>query len=499
MTKQPVNRYLWWWLIPLLILTTWLGARSLDADVIWVDEYHSLEDAGVSFFGPLNPVGIWNKVATRNPWHAPGYFITLNAWYRLVGPEPAALRAMSLMFGLLTIAVTYRVGRDLVSPRVGLYAAVVLGTSAFYAHFLHEMRVYTLLTLISVVTTWAYFRIVRYQRAPWWAWGLFAAGCALLPYLHYFATLPIAALALYHLFFVKKDRRWWFVVGVMALAVILFLPWLTVFLTVFQRTQEFERLAPRALTAGDALEALNYYFSNGSYVLFIALAGFALLVKQRMARAIVFLAVALLLLLLLTNQVLRIMHGGRIRYLIELWPLCSLLVALGLLYLHRWRSWAATLMLVVWAGFGVWNTVATDLTTGLDGYSYVFPMHLVARDIAVREQPEDVVVNFLPDDGLAAIQYERIASFYYTPLDLDYLVEQSAPNAEPPWDEQMARHIELLQARDRVWIASIPDWQPSTIEAYKMALLQTHTRCDRVTERPQMRLELFVTSPEFCN
>src|SRR5690606_8375388 len=142
--------------------------------------------------------------------------------------------------------------------------------------------------------------------------------------------LPIAALALYPLFFVKKDRRWWLVVGAMGLAVILFLPWFFVFLRVVQRTQEFERLAPRALSAGDALEALNYYFSNGSYVLFIALAALALLIRQRMARAIVFLALALLVLLLLTNQVLRIMHGGRIRYLIELWPLCSLVVALGL-------------------------------------------------------------------------------------------------------------------------------------------------------------------------
>jgi hypothetical protein len=497
-TKIRTAGRLWWWLIPLFLVTFWLGARSLDADVIWVDEYHSLEDSGVSYFGPLSPVGIWNKVAVRNPWHAPGYFITLNSWYRLVGPEPPALRAMSLFLGVLTVAWTYRLGRELVSPRVGLYAAVVLGTSAFYAHFLHEMRVYTLLTLISVVMMWAYFRIVRSPRSPWWVWVTFGVGCAALPYLHYFATLPVVAVAVYHLFFVKKDRRWWMVVGVMALAALLFMPWFMVFLSVFQRTREFERLAPRALTAGDAVSALTYYFSNGMVVLFLVLAALALFVRSKMARALVFLAITLLVLLLLTNQVLKIMHGGRIRYLIAMWPLCSLVVALGLARLRQWQSLVASGVLVLWVGFGLWNTVVTDITAGLDGYSYVFPMHLVAREIEKYQQPDDVVVNYLPDDGLEAIQYERIASFYYTPMQLAYLVEQSPTGAAAEWAGRMAEHIELLEPRPRIWVASVPDWQPSTIADYEAALLETHLRCEPSYSREGLTLDLFVMSPEQC-
>src|SRR5690606_7938361 len=135
---------------------------------------------------------------------------------------------------------------------------------------------------------------------------------------------------------------------------------------------------------------------------------------------------------------LKIMHGGRIRYLIELWPLFALLVASGLLRLRQWQPWLAAVVLAVWAFFGLWNTVVTDMTEGLDGYSYVFPMHLVAREIAAHEQPEDVVVNYLPDDGLAAIQYERIASFYYPPMELAFLVEQSPVDAMDTWPEQMA-------------------------------------------------------------
>ena len=498
LTISRQDRTSWWWLIPLLLLAAWLGARGLDADVIWVDEYHSLEDAGISYFGPLGPAGIWEKVGTRNPWHAPGYFLALNAWSRAVGPEPPALRALSLFLGLLTIAWTYRLGRDLVGSRVGLYAAVVLGTSAFYVHFLHEMRVYTLFTLLSVFTTWCYFRIIHAARPPWWVWLGFGLGCAALPYTHYFATLPVVGLALYHLVFVQKDRRWWLVVGMMVLAALAFVPWLAVFLTVFQETQVLENLAPRALTAGDALVALTYYFSNGSYVLFLALAGLALLARSKRARALVFLAVTLLLLLLLTNQILKIMHGGRIRYLIALWPLCSLVVALGLLRLRQWRPLLAAGVLAVWVAFGLWNTVVTDISAGLDGGRYIFPMHLAAREIKAHFQPGDVVVNYLPDEGLEAIQYERIASFYYIPMELAYLVEQSTATNRATWPARMAEHIALLAPRDRIWIASMPDGQPSTLSDFQAALLETHTLCEESYNRDGLTLDLFVTLPELC-
>lgn len=490
-------RFSWWWLIPLLLLTTWLGARSLNADIVWIDEYHSLDDAGVSYFGPRGPVNIWVHLADRNPWHAPGYFMLLNVWSRLTGDEPAILRAMSLLIGLLTVAWTYRLGRDFVGPRVGLYAAVVLGISAFYAHFLHEMRVYTLFTLLSVFTTWAYLKIISRPRAHWVYWLGFGVGAAALPYAHYYATLPLFAIAIYHLLFVKKDRRWWKVVGLMALAAAAFLPWMSVFLSVFRRTQEFERLAPRALTAGDALLALTHYFSNGAYLLFLGLCALGLTVKQRMSRSIVFLAVALLVLLLLTNEILKIMHGGRLRYLIAMWPLLSLVVGLGLARLHQWRAYAGIGVLALWGAFGLWNTVVTDITAGLDGSSYSFPLHIAANVLKVQQAPGDVIVNYLRDDELDALRYERIASFYYAPLNMEYLMVQTPADIET-WPEQLTEYATLLAPRERVWVATVAGSHPSTYEAFEAALLATHDRCPQSYGRDDLSLELFVTSLDLC-
>jgi len=123
----------WFWLVPLLLLTTWLGARWLNADAIWHDEYWSLFNAGGAQYGPLTPAQIWERISLYDAPQAPGYYLLLGGWGSLVGWSAFADRALSLLFGVLAVAWAYRLGRDLVSARVGLYAGAVLGTSAFFA------------------------------------------------------------------------------------------------------------------------------------------------------------------------------------------------------------------------------------------------------------------------------------------------------------------------------------------------------------------------------
>src|SRR5215216_3120094 len=124
--KVGMKRRLWWWLIPLMLLVFWLGARGLNADPIWSDEYYSIYSAGLGPFGPLTPAGIWERIAGYDPWHTPGFFTLLNLWGRLVGGNPPALRALAMLLALLALAWTYRLGRDVMTPRAGLYAALVM-------------------------------------------------------------------------------------------------------------------------------------------------------------------------------------------------------------------------------------------------------------------------------------------------------------------------------------------------------------------------------------
>jgi hypothetical protein len=482
---QRLKLPLWCWLIPVLLLAFWLGARGLDADPIWGDEVSSIHDAGGSLYGPLSPVGIWNRVAGRNPWHAPGYFITLNAWGRVVGWDPGALRALSLLLGVLAVAWTYRLGRDFVSARVGLYGAALLATSVLYVHYLDKVRMYTLIALVTLMTLWVYLRIVRAAREPtriWWLALLASASASL--YAHYLAVMPLVAIGLYHLIFAPKNRRWWKVVGVFALAGVLFLPWVRVLVAGVGRASENEELHSLALNGVEVVARALTFFGNG--VIFLPLIAFGLALTVRRIRRLGFFALAIMLLILVTNELVHIIDERRMRYLIAAWPLLALVAGAGVARLERWKP-LPVIILALWAGLGVWHSLNATVTPMLDGYRYIFPLQRVAYYVRDDVQPGDVVVNYVPDAGLDSDQYENIASFYYTPLGLDYLMAQG--DAEPI--------LAIAETHPRIFLAYAPDQRPASLDLFVEGLLQTRVNCAVELSSVALAIELY-TLPGLC-
>jgi hypothetical protein len=49
-----------------------------------------------------------------------------------------------------------------------------------------------------------------------------------------------------------------------------------------------------------------------------------------------------------------------------------------------------------------------------------------------------------------------------------------------------------------VWVASMPDAPPATLDAFESALAQTFQRCDVTLSQPTLRLDLFARSPNLC-
>jgi len=483
-------------MIPLLLLTFWLGARGLNADIVWRDEYHSLEDAGVGYLGPLSPVGVWRNLADTNPWHAPGYFLLLNGWQRIVGADPAALRAMSLLVGLLAVAVCYHVGSQTAGSSVGLAAAALLGTSAFFVHFLHEMRVYSLMALLSVATVALYRRLADERRAPSWAVWLAFVGCAAgLFYSHYFAAVTLAGLGVYHLLFARKTRRWWLVLGAMLLSGALFAPWLAVLLRALGLVAARENLNTPALGFGDALVALAYQLSNGATPLLVVVLAAALVYRRRGWRFLLTVAAASTLLLLGLNSLIEVMAAGRLRYLIGLWPLLALFLALGIVALNRWRrlGWA---VLALWVGLGVYNSTVGDLTPDLDGAAYVFPFHRVAQTLDARAHEDDVVVAYLPDDSLRADLYETIATYYFAPAQIDYLLVWTPDEAT--WETRQADYLRVLAGRERVWLAAMPGRKPAHLADLIGALQPDFGPCPPLDASADVDVQLFARTSDAC-
>jgi hypothetical protein len=510
--QSAVTKY-WLLLIPLLLVMCWLGARNLNADAIWSDERFSILDTGGAPYELRTPAQIWEGVAQRNPWHAPGYFIILSGWGRLVGWSPPMLRAMSLLFGMLAVAWTYRLGHDLVSRRVGLYAAAIVATSAFFIHYLHELRMYTIFVLLTAFVLWVYWRIVRYDvrvgahgRAPlqtrnrfWLYLGLFIGAASML-YLHYFASLPLMAIGLYHLLFVPKNKRWWYVVAALGFAGVLFLPWLQVLIAGLGLAAEDEGLRMAALPPGQTLERLSYLFSNGLALLLLIVVALALLARGRGVKQVWFFTVMILLALLAVNAIVQVMHIGRMRYLIVLWPPLALLTALGILQLERLRKGISILGLGAWMGLGMWMSLTPNFMEGVDGSGYIFPWHIALREMRPYLQPDDVITVQLPEGMLNRItQRNHDMALYYTEdLFVRFRIVETNPQVEEQQIEEYQTTMEFIGDAQRVWVTYEGDKQPSALPRFESMMSEQYQICPAIPNQSILHLDLYARSAVCC-
>ena len=124
---------------------------------------------------------------------------------------------------MLTLAWVYRTGRDLLAPRAGLLAALLLSASVFFLAYMIHARAFTLIALCSTLCIWSYWRVcpasatARHEaRRPACCWAALACSIRTTS-----LRLFLPALGLFHLLFVPKNRRWWRPVLLLVLAALL--------------------------------------------------------------------------------------------------------------------------------------------------------------------------------------------------------------------------------------------------------------------------------------
>ena len=271
--------------------------------------------------------------------------VVYSLWGRAAGWSELAIRALPWLTGLLTLACVYRLGRALFTARIALTATLLLATSVAFLTYMHIARSYAFALLFTAIVLWGYWRVALCPRTP--GHGARAAlilGATGLLYSHYFGALLLPALALFHLFFVRKERRWWQPVALLGLATLLALPQVPDLLIGIEFNRAKEQLSARALHYPEVMSLFLRYLSNGllnirqpvSNLLALALP-LPLLIYGRRSRYrrqvpgvawYLLLTCALMLLLLLgANEWLQVFESSRIRYLATLWPPAVLLIS----------------------------------------------------------------------------------------------------------------------------------------------------------------------------
>lgn len=488
----------WLGALPLLLLVFWLGARMLDADALWYDEYYAISNAGGELDYPLSPFEIWERVAAQDPFLPPVYFMLLAGWASLVGWSAAALRVLSLLAGVLAVAWTYRLGRAMFSARVGLYAAAALGCSALFVDYLHEIRAYSLYALASAFAVWAYWRVISMKQPPALVrYGALVIGIAGLAYTHYVALAVAAVIMVYHVLFVPKNRRWWLVWLALVGGGMVFLPWLRVMFTALDLGGQDTNRHLIAMPNGAVIETLFYAFSSGSAALLFFVAFYALRLDRPPARFVWLWVVGALGLILLVNA--RLAFLIHIRYTLVLWPALALVVGYGAARLGR-AGLNPRWLVTVWLAAGVWQSLQADFTVKLWGGVYRTPWAGLSAGFAVlaaRAQPDDLALLHVNQIG-----FEELNAFAlrYLMRDLPVRFDQfERMNNSLFYDDARYRaDVETgLAGAPFVWTMVVPGLPATGRSAVvQRALDSAYAPCETLLDRPDMTMTLYARQPQ---
>lgn len=156
MLRSEAEDSRWLWLILLLgsaLRLFGLGQESLWLDeVITADRVHEL--LREILFG-------WDS-ETQGPL----YYLWIKGWGLLFGTGEWTLRIWSVVFGTLTIAYVYALGRQLFSGTGALLAALFICVHPMAVHYSQEARPYALFLLLVAASYYYLLLLMRQHRWP---------------------------------------------------------------------------------------------------------------------------------------------------------------------------------------------------------------------------------------------------------------------------------------------------------------------------------------------
>ncbi|MEL6270470.1 MAG: glycosyltransferase family 39 protein, partial [Chloroflexota bacterium] len=476
------------WMIPLLLLLTWLVGHHLDIDPIWYDETRTFFYAGWETPEPISVLDTINRVGGSDV-QAPVYYVLVNLWGNLAGRDPFTARVISLYASLLAVAVIYRLGGELASARAGLAAAALVGTSAFFVVYAHEARTYALLLFLIGGALLSYWKVMHTGKVAWYV-GLLV-GMALLPYSHYVALVMFPTMGVYHLLNYRKTGRWWRISGVIVLAGLLFLPWVMLAVQAVAARATFERNTVPTLTLPEILSTVVTEFSNGYAALMLILLVLGLRWRERGNRFIWITGGAMLLFVHLFDQLVPLLNHSR--YLIVLWVFVALIAGMGT---ERLAAQGVPLILIVgvWGSLGMSRAFDATYRLNVNGPGAFGAWDFAADYLEQRAQDGDLVLVHLPADTLYEPFHAPVADYYLDALNVDTNGVESR-RLQP--DENYIRiGLDRARGEDRIWYIRDMQQVPERHGLFDRAIGETFAHCGTLVDNNSHLVDFYIERPE---
>jgi hypothetical protein len=500
------RRHQWLWLLPLLLLLAGIVVPRLGWDGLWYDEIFSVINSRGAQYGPLTFETIWTQVSQNDPHQAFGYPYLLAAWGLAVGWTEFALRAFSFLCAVLTVAVTYQLGRRLASSEAGLFAAIILAISTYFINYAHELRSFTFVALFAASLIWSYNALIHTPKTPSLKLqALFVPSGTALLWAHYYTAILLAPLGLYHLIFVKKDRRWLQITGLAIVVILLFLPELpSVIKGYTQFSPEDVELVP--LSAWGVLTTIVYYIGNNFALLTIAALISGLVYAWREAtrlRMLIFISIFASIILLMSNEILGILEPTRMRYAIFLWPLLAVWLGAGLAYFGKLAmvyspvlgKLLPIVLAVIWLANGLYANYQPDFNSSIVG-DVVPRLRLMSNELAQEASSSDFLV-FYNGTNRQAWFMQLAMEYNLTGLAPDWVFSSSIFHETEESTRLWARG--QMDEAQRIWYGVNRTLPLNELhEEFLDLLAEDFVYCGNRIDEADISLDLYARSQTFC-
>jgi len=333
LTQKKENYFL----AAILLIAAFTRLFHLDYYGFWFDEAISYKTAQLPFLNIIEQV--------KNDNATPLYFVLQHFWLKMGFESDFLFRFPSVIYGILGVLMTYKLGKLLYDARIGLLSALLLAIASISVHYSQESRPYILQLLLGMITTYYFVKFLRegkcWQLMMWIIFGV------LLFYNHIIGVFLIVAHSVYFLTRWKDyhDRRKLFILGNVLIIILSSLWFRTLLTRITQIESEFWifdvniiQIAKTfiALTGGNYWDQRNFLAGIMHIPFAITIgAGFVLLIKEnRRENLILPIAVILPPLMVFLYSVFR-NSLFFYKYFIFISPFLMILAVLGLFSLNN--------------------------------------------------------------------------------------------------------------------------------------------------------------------
>lgn len=200
-------------IILILLIGVLLRVISLDQS-LWFDE------AGNIIHAQRTSLEYYLTKYLLGDFHPPLWFAILWLWTHSVGSSVFLIRLLPVIFGSLTIFITYLIGKNF-SKNIGFITALMLTTSPLHIYYSQEARPYA---LAAMSVTLCFYFLIRLIDKKKYALIGYAFSASLVLYSSYVAYFIFPAQFLYLIFFQRTILKRYFLAFLLSL--IMFIPWL---------------------------------------------------------------------------------------------------------------------------------------------------------------------------------------------------------------------------------------------------------------------------------